>query len=804
MEEKEYKFDACISYRHCKLDKFVAENLHRILETYELPKNIKEKLKINSKTIRRVFRDQEELPLSSNLEDPIISALENSKYLIVICSPRLKDSLWCKKEIETFKKLRGRKNIFCVLIEGEPADSFPEEVLFDEQEVTLENGEKAVERIEVEPLAADVRGQTEKEVLKKIKEEKLRLIAPMYGLDYDDLKQRHKLRRQKRILNISIITAIACFIFAIYTSIMLIKINSQQDILKHHQALTLASKASEYIKEDNRYEAVKNAYQALVEFEGVKMPYTPEAEYALSESLGIYDIGASYKAVSQINTKGVVDFVKSSPNGKYAAVYDESEEITLFDTNTLNIILKYNMNNMYTNDRMFGFVGNDIFAFSNRDTNISLVKTETGELLTEINNEGRGFISLRGSTNGEYLAYTDYEKVYIYDVKENKQIGSISEEDNFLKDIYYSEDCNYVFVATLKENYDIYKEDSITVYVIDAKEGKKINSINQEASSFSGVVTKDNNAYILLNNRVGTDVSMIILSYDYINGNVNWTKIIENAWGKYITRSYAENTNNIAIVNQDNVNILNADNGEIETTFNTSSEILTIYTFTTSDLYITVSSDGTVDYMDVENKNSIEFDGKYELNLDEYVDVEKTENGLILLPYNENRVIIYDEKANKDAKLEDISLDYPKKDDVSVTEQKQIIEDYDIINKNLISNIIYDSDKKLIFVNYKNADIAIYNVETKELIKLLNNVGKINHYFGKDKNDRIYIGDISDTYILDNDFNKVGHIKGLRKLEEDKVIIANNSKFYSLKIYNLNELLNEAKELINNKNNDNN
>lgn len=804
MEEKEYKFDAFISYRHCKLDKFVAENLHRILETYELPKNIKEKLKINSKTIRRVFRDQEELPLSSNLEDPIISALENSKYLIVICSPRLKDSLWCKKEIETFKKLRGRKNIFCVLIEGEPADSFPEEVLFDEQEVTLENGEKAVERIEVEPLAADVRGQTEKEVLKKIKEEKLRLIAPMYGLDYDDLKQRHKLRRQKRILNISIITAIACFIFAIYTSIMLIKINSQQDILKHHQALTLASKASEYIKEDNRYEAVKNAYQALVEFEGVKMPYTPEAEYALSESLGIYDIGASYKAVSQINTKGVVDFVKSSPNGKYAAVYDESEEITLFDTNTLNIILKYNMNNMYTNDRMFGFVGNDIFAFINRDKNISLVKTETGELLTEINNEGRGFISLRGSTNGEYLAYTDYEKVYIYDVKENKQIGSISEEDNFLKDIYYSEDCNYVFVATLKENYDIYKEDSITVYVIDAKEGKKINSINQEASSFSGVVTKDNNAYILLNNRVGTDVSMIILSYDYINGNVNWTKIIENAWGKYITRSYAENTNNIAIVNQDNVNILNADNGEIETTFNTSSEILTIYTFTTSDLYITVSSDGTVDYMDVENKNSIEFDGKYELNLDEYVDVEKTENGLILLPYNENRVIIYDEKANKDAKLEDISLDYPKKDDVSVTEQKQLIEDYDIINKNLISNIIYDSDKKLIFVNYKNADIAIYNVETKELIKLLNNVGKINHYFGKDKNDRIYIGDISDTYILDNDFNKVGHIKGLRKLEEDKVIIANNSKFYSLKIYNLNELLNEAKELINNKNNDNN
>ena len=128
MKEKNFKYDAFISYRHCELDKYVAENLHRILESYDLPKNIKEKLNITGKSIKRVFRDQEELPLSSNLEDPIIDALKESKYLIVICSPRLKESMWCKKEIETFKKLRGRKNIFCVLVEGEPKDSFPQEV----------------------------------------------------------------------------------------------------------------------------------------------------------------------------------------------------------------------------------------------------------------------------------------------------------------------------------------------------------------------------------------------------------------------------------------------------------------------------------------------------------------------------------------------------------------------------------------------------------------------------------------------------------------------------------------------------
>ena len=117
MKEKNFKYDAFISYRHCELDKYVAENLHRILESYDLPKNIKEKLNITGKPIKRVFRDQEELPLSSNLEDPIIEALKESKYLIVICSPRLKESMWCKKEIETFKKLRGRKNIFKTIIQ---------------------------------------------------------------------------------------------------------------------------------------------------------------------------------------------------------------------------------------------------------------------------------------------------------------------------------------------------------------------------------------------------------------------------------------------------------------------------------------------------------------------------------------------------------------------------------------------------------------------------------------------------------------------------------------------------------------
>ena len=618
----------------------------------------------------------------------------------------------------------------------------------------------------------------------------------MYGLDYDDLRQRHKLRRQKRIINISIITAIACFIFALYSSLMLIKINSQQEVLKHHQALSLASKSEEHLKKDDRYEAIKTAYQSLVEFEGVKMPYTPEAEYALSESLGIYDIGASYKSVSELKTKGIVDFIKSSENNKYAAIYDESGELTLFDTSELNIISTYTVSDLYFNENFFSFVGNDFLAFVNKDKKISLVKTENGELFTEIETEGSGYAVVKGNGTGEYLVYSDYKNVYIYDVKENKKIGNVSGQNDFLSKLYFSEDSNYVFAASLKENYDIYAEDSLTVYIIDIKEAKEVNTITLTASSISGVATKNNNAYILLNNRVGVNLNILLVSYNITNGNINWTKDIDSAWGDYILRSYAENTNDIAVVNQDQVFILDADNGEIVNTFNTSSSILKIYTFVSDETYLTISSDGSVNYMDVANKNNYEYAGRFELKLDEYIDVEKSENGLILIPQNENRIILYEEKANKDMKLEDIQIDFPSNDSVSSTEQKQLIEDYNMQNKNLVNNIFYDTDKKVMFVNYKNNDIAIYNTENKELIKLLNNVGTLSHYFGKDKNNRIYIGDVSNTYILDKNYNKVGYIKSLRKLEDDKLLIANNGKIYSLKIYSLNEMLEQAKQYL--------
>ena len=166
------KYDAFISYRHSELDRFVTENLHKKLEAFRLPNSIiKQRGKDCKKKIERVFRDRDELPLATNLADPITEALTNSEFLIVICSPRTPGSEWVAKEIDTFISMHGREHVLAVLVEGEPDESFPPQLLVDD------------ERNNVEPLAADVRGENRKQVRKKLKTEVVRLCAPRFRLN---------------------------------------------------------------------------------------------------------------------------------------------------------------------------------------------------------------------------------------------------------------------------------------------------------------------------------------------------------------------------------------------------------------------------------------------------------------------------------------------------------------------------------------------------------------------------------------------------------------------------------------------
>ena len=95
-------YSAFISYKHAEKDNRVAEEVQRRIERFHIPRAVRKKT--GKEKLDPVFRDKAELPITADLNEEIQYALENSDYLIVICSHSTKLSNWVPREIETFLK----------------------------------------------------------------------------------------------------------------------------------------------------------------------------------------------------------------------------------------------------------------------------------------------------------------------------------------------------------------------------------------------------------------------------------------------------------------------------------------------------------------------------------------------------------------------------------------------------------------------------------------------------------------------------------------------------------------------------
>ena len=195
------KYWAFLSYSHT--DRQWGDWLHKALETYRVPRRLIGKESRDGKIPPRVFpvfRDREELPVSSDLSANIEEALGESRYLIVICSPRSAQSRWVGEEIKTYKRLGREDRILALIVDGEPnasdgkAGFKPEEECFHEalRYRWSENGEATP--IRSEPIAADAREDKDGR-----NNAKLKLLAGLLGVNYDDLKQRDNERRIRRL-----------------------------------------------------------------------------------------------------------------------------------------------------------------------------------------------------------------------------------------------------------------------------------------------------------------------------------------------------------------------------------------------------------------------------------------------------------------------------------------------------------------------------------------------------------------------------------------------------------------------------
>jgi tetratricopeptide (TPR) repeat protein len=230
------RYSAFISYSHA--DHACVRWLHRALETYRLPKGLVGSDSPFGPVPRRlppVFRDRDELPASGDLGQELRAALAQSRFQIVICSPRAAKSKWVNEEILSFKRLHGESRTLALIVDGEPyagddQECFPAALRFRLAPDGTLSDQPA------EPVAADIRRGKDGRRLALLK-----LIAGLTGVPLDALAQRDEARKQRRL---ALITAISMSI-AIVTIGLAIYAEAQRRVAEAQRRL--ADKSLEFL-----------------------------------------------------------------------------------------------------------------------------------------------------------------------------------------------------------------------------------------------------------------------------------------------------------------------------------------------------------------------------------------------------------------------------------------------------------------------------------------------------------------------------------------------------------------------------
>ena len=484
--KKKYKYDAFISYRHIEPDLTIAEILHDMIEKFNIPKYLRtvsnDGSLIDDKHVFRVFRDREELS-TKDLSTMIEEAIANSENLIVICSKRTSLSPWCRKEVQLFKRIHGANNIIPVLIEGEPDESFIDEL--KNLKATFINSENVEEEKNIELLAADIRPDEVKspsfkgyEILQNSKDPKLneltkksldilkkseiyRIVASMLNVNYGDLKLRHQERYLKRIIYTSVAASIAMLIFVVSVTTLYLKSVASERKANEQSSLMTLNMANEANLQGNRIlgvliaqEAMKNVSPKMEKYNKLEAQY----ENILNNSLITLPFSNQFILPTESETAsfGISSDSKwliSSSSFNNAIIWDLDnggiKKTLTFESPVVSIALSPDSKKSYV-----GTANNKIFE----------VNMEDYEIKNVFGNSTLPAVAMRISKNNKYLfALRNALILDVFDIQNQKKLYSFTFPiDNMITGFAENPQTNNFFILR--------KDNSITEYDINTGE----------------------------------------------------------------------------------------------------------------------------------------------------------------------------------------------------------------------------------------------------------------------------------------------------------------------------------------------
>ena len=237
-----YKYLAFISYK--REDEKWAKWLQHKLEHYKLPTSIRKTNPSLPERVRPVFKDTTDLA-GGVLEKAIKEALQSSKYLIVICSPRAAQSHWVCKEVQEFIDSGREEFIIPFIVDGEPNSKDFNKECFPESLRAL-IGEKELLGININENGRDAAS--------------IKVVARMFNIQFDTLWQRHQREYKKRR---RLAFSVLIFVILIVTVVALWILKQNHTIQKQNVEIELKSnsqlKANLAVVEAN--DSIKTAYE---------------------------------------------------------------------------------------------------------------------------------------------------------------------------------------------------------------------------------------------------------------------------------------------------------------------------------------------------------------------------------------------------------------------------------------------------------------------------------------------------------------------------------------------------------------
>ena len=195
MSQGQYTYYAFVSYRSS--DEKWAKWLQEKIEGYRLPTTIQhENSDLPKSRLRPCFRYHTDIQ-PNELKTELRNKLEQSKYLLVICSPRSAQSPWVGAEIDTFVELGRRDRIIPVIVEGTPYSGDPKTECYNPSLLKhFPHSDNIHEDREI--LGVNIHEEGSGSAYMKRERAVMQIVSRMLNVSFDRIWQRQKRRIIRR------------------------------------------------------------------------------------------------------------------------------------------------------------------------------------------------------------------------------------------------------------------------------------------------------------------------------------------------------------------------------------------------------------------------------------------------------------------------------------------------------------------------------------------------------------------------------------------------------------------------------